>query len=75
MRLAFAAFFVALIAIPVLQVASDARADTGRLYIWNGHLHIWNEHLHPSMVTLSKHPKPKAPEYLQVPRLSRKKTS
>jgi hypothetical protein len=62
MRLAIAAFFVALVAIPVAQVAKDTRTDGGRLYIWNGHLR-------PYIVTLSKHQRPKAPDYVPVPRL------
>jgi hypothetical protein len=68
MRPAIAAFFVALIAIPVAQVARDARADDSRLYIWNGHLR-------PYVVTLSKHRHPKAPDDIPAPRLhERQKT-
>jgi hypothetical protein len=68
MRLAIAAFFVALIAIPVAQVAKDTRADGGRLYIWNGHLR-------PDTVALSKHQRSKGLDNLLVPRpQNRKKT-
>ena len=68
MRPAIVAFFVALIAVPVAQVATDARSDTGRLYIWNGHLS-------PHTVALSKHQRSKSPDRLLVPRLhERQKT-
>jgi hypothetical protein len=68
MRLAITAFFVALIAIPVAQVAKDTRADGGHLYIWNGHLR-------PDAVALSKHQRSKGLDYLLMPRpQNRKKT-
>ena len=70
MRLAIAAFFIALIAIPVAQLAKDTRADGGRLYIWNGHLR-------PNTMALSKHQHQhsKGLDNLLVPRAqNRKKT-
>jgi hypothetical protein len=38
MRPGIAAFFVALIAVPIVQVANDIRTDGRRLYVWNWHL-------------------------------------